>query len=120
MGSWIGGDLVGNPNVDASTLEQALLRQSTHVLRHYLQEIKSLCTEISLSHTLSAASPDLLALSTASQDASAHRIDEPYRRAFIHLYARPAATSVARTGRPLAQRPTYDTTPYAHPHEFLH
>src|SRR3546814_5389763 len=92
MGSWIGGDRDGNPNVDASTLEQALLRQSTHVLRHYPQEIKSLGTEISPSHTLRAASPDLLALPLASTDASAHRIAAPYRRDFIHLSARLAAT----------------------------
>jgi phosphoenolpyruvate carboxylase len=118
MGSWIGGDRDGNPNVDASTLEQALLRQSAHVLQHYLQEVKSLGTEISLSHTLSAASPDLLALSIASQDTSEHRVDEPYRRAFIHLYARLAATSVALTGRQLALRPTYDAPAYADPQEF--
>src|SRR3546814_17859200 len=53
-------------------------------------------------------------------DASAHRIDEPYRRAFIHLYARLAATSVALTGRQLAQRPTYDAPAYAEPQEFQH
>src|SRR3546814_10154376 len=53
-------------------------------------------------------------------DASAHRIDEPYRRAFIHLYARLAATSWALTGRQLAQLPTYDAPAYAEPQEFLH
>src|SRR5690606_17059123 len=118
MGSWIGGDRDGNPNVDASTLEQALLRQSTHVLQHYLQEVKALGTEVSLSRTLGTASPELIALSLISQDNSAHRLDEPYRRAFIHLYARLAATSVALTGRQLALRPTYDAPPYATPVEF--
>ncbi|NYT84119.1 phosphoenolpyruvate carboxylase [Pollutimonas harenae] len=120
MGSWIGGDRDGNPNVDASTLEQALLRQSTHVLRHYLQEIKALGTEVSLSRTLGTASPELIALSLVSQDSSAHRVDEPYRRAFIHLYARLAATAVTLTGRQLALRPTYDAPPYETPAAFLH
>ncbi|MDS1139148.1 phosphoenolpyruvate carboxylase [Pusillimonas sp. SM2304] len=120
MGSWIGGDRDGNPNVDASTLEQALLRQSTLVLRHYLDEIKALGTEVSLSRTLGTASPELLALSLVSQDASAHRIDEPYRRAFIHLYARLAASSVALTGRQLALRPTYEAPPYESPAAFQH
>src|SRR5690606_29755496 len=120
MGSWIGGDRDGNPNVDATTLEQALLRQSSHVLQHYLQEIKALGTEVSLSRSLGTASPELLALSLVSQDSSAHRIDEPYRRAFIHVYARLAATSVVLTGRQLALRPTYKAQAYDHPAAFRH
>lgn len=120
MGSWIGGDRDGNPNVDASTLEQALLRQSTLVLRHYLQEIKSLGTEVSISQSLATASNELMALSQASQDPSPHRLDEPYRRAFIHIYARLAATSVALTGTQQALRPTYDAPPYASPADFQH
>lgn len=120
MGSWIGGDRDGNPKVDASTLEQALLRQSRHVLRHYLQEVKTLGTELSLSRTLGSISPELQALSLVSQDNSAHRIDEPYRRAFIHVYARLAATSVVLTGQQQALRPTYQAPPYATPEEFQH
>ena len=41
MGSWIGGDRDGNPNVDAGTLERALLRQATVLFEHYLQEVHS-------------------------------------------------------------------------------
>lgn len=118
MGSWIGGDRDGNPNVDASTLEQALLRQSTRALQHYLVEIKELGTEISISQSLGTASPELLALSRASQDPSPHRLDEPYRRAFIHVYARMAATALAITGRQLALRPTYPAAPYSDPQAF--
>lgn len=120
MGSWIGGDRDGNPNVDASTLEQALLRQSTRALQFYLQEIKELGTEISISASLGAASPELLALSQRSQDPSPHRLSEPYRRAFIHLYARLAATALKLTGRNLALRPTYDAPPYELPADFQH
>ena len=120
MGSWIGGDRDGNPNVDASTLEQALLRQSTLALQHYLQEVKALGTELSISQNLAGASPELLALSHASQDSSPHRQDEPYRRAFIHIYARLAATGLVLTERQLALRPTYSAPPYANPEEFQH
>ncbi len=118
MGSWIGGDRDGNPNVDASTLEQALLRQSTRALQHYLMEIKNLGTEISISQSLGTASPQLLALAQASQDPSPHRLDEPYRRAFIHVYARLAATALALTGRQLALRPTYPAPVYPDPMAF--
>src|SRR5690606_6439794 len=75
MGSWIGGDRDGNPKVDANTLEQALLRQSTQVLRHYLQEIKLLGTELSLSRLRSSISPGLQELCRMSQDSSTHRTD---------------------------------------------
>jgi phosphoenolpyruvate carboxylase len=118
MGSWIGGDRDGNPNVDAATLEQALLRQSAHAMRHYLEEIKQLGTEISISQSLGNASPELLALAQESRDPSPHRLDEPYRRAFIHLYARLAATGQALTGQALALRPTYEAPPYPDPESF--
>lgn len=120
MGSWIGGDRDGNPSVDAATLDQALLRQSRLVLQHYLQEIKALGTALSMSRSLGSASPELLALSLASQDTSAHRIDEPYRRAFIHIYARMAATALRLTGQNLALRPTYPAPAYPGPEAFQH
>ncbi|HWK60545.1 MAG TPA: phosphoenolpyruvate carboxylase [Eoetvoesiella sp.] len=120
MGNWIGGDRDGNPNVNATTLEQALLRQSTLVLRHYLHEVKQLGTEVSISQSLSPVSPALRELAQESQDPSPHRLDEPYRRAFIHIYARLAATSIALTGHSQALWPTYEAPPYADPQEFEH
>lgn len=119
MGSWIGGDRDGNPNVDAHTLEQALLHQSSTALRHYLSELKTLGTELSLSESLAPASEGLMALSAASQDQSPHRVDEPYRRACIHLYARVAATSHALTGKNLAMHHTYAAPAYTSPDALL-
>lgn len=118
MGSWIGGDRDGNPNVGPETVEQAVLRQSTCVLRHYLEQIRLLGTEISVSDGLSRVSKDLAALSARSQDPSAHRLDEPYRRSFIHVYARLASTAQGLLGRELADRPTYAAEPYATAQEF--
>src|SRR5690606_26602843 len=117
-GSWIGGDRDGNPNVDADTLEQALVRQATQAFRHYLEEIKALGTELSMSSTLVDAAPELLALAARGRDASQPRADEPYRRVCIHIYARLAATARAVTGRNIAARPTYDAEPYPDPAAF--
>ncbi|WP_424657673.1 phosphoenolpyruvate carboxylase [Castellaniella sp.] len=118
MGSWIGGDRDGNPNVNASTLEEALLRQCAHVLRYYLTEVHELGAELSLSQSLTQPSPELSELARISQDPSSHRQDEPYRRACIHIYARLAATAVALIGRRLARRNTYEAPAYTTAAEF--
>ncbi|MGB3435133.1 phosphoenolpyruvate carboxylase, partial [Achromobacter sp.] len=61
MGSWIGGDRDGNPNVDASTLERALLRQATVLFEHYLQEVHALGAELSVTTLLIGVDAELLA-----------------------------------------------------------
>ena len=93
MGSWIGGDRDGNPNVNAATMTRAMSRQSTTILDFYLEEVHALGAELSISTLLVSVSPALQAMSDASPDHSPHRTDEPYRRALITVYARLAATA---------------------------
>jgi phosphoenolpyruvate carboxylase len=93
MGSWIGGDRDGNPNVNAGTMQQALVRHATTILDFYLEEVHALGAELSISTLMVGVSPQLQALADASPDASPHRSDEPYRRALIGIYARLAATA---------------------------
>ena len=93
MGSWIGGDRDGNPNVNASTMARAMARQSTTILDFYLEEVHALGAELSISTLLVSVSPALQAMADASPDQSPHRTDEPYRRALITVYARLAATA---------------------------
>ncbi|WP_454696636.1 phosphoenolpyruvate carboxylase [Achromobacter aegrifaciens] len=117
MGSWIGGDRDGNPNVDASTLERALLRQATVLFEHYLQEVHALGAELSVTTLLIGADAELLTLAEASGDDSPHRRDEPYRRALVGVYARLAATAQRLTGQNLARRSTVAATAYERPEE---
>jgi phosphoenolpyruvate carboxylase len=93
MGSWIGGDRDGNPNVNAATMQHALVRQSTTIFDFYLEEVHALGAELSISTLMVDVSPALKALAEMSPDQSAHRSDEPYRRALIGIYARLAATA---------------------------
>lgn len=93
MGSWIGGDRDGNPNVNADTMRHALTRQSTTILDFYLEEVHALGAELSTSTLLVPVTPEMQALADASVDTSPHRSDEPYRRALIGIYARLAATA---------------------------
>ena len=93
MGSWIGGDRDGNPNVGAETMQYALTKQATTVFEYYFDEVHALGAELSTSTLMVSASPALEALAAASPDKSPHRSDEPYRRALIGIYARLAATA---------------------------
>jgi phosphoenolpyruvate carboxylase len=104
MGSWIGGDRDGNPNVTAETLEHAARQQATLMFDWYLDEVHALGAELPLSSLMVDASPELLALAEASPDHSEHRADEPYRRALIGIYARLAATT--RADRPCGAAPS--------------
>ncbi|TPQ39582.1 phosphoenolpyruvate carboxylase [Cupriavidus pinatubonensis] len=113
MGSWIGGDRDGNPNVTAETLDHAATQQSQMILGWYLDEVHALGAELSMSTLMVDASPELLALAESSPDHSAHRADEPYRRALIGIYARLAATSKTLTGHGAPRHPVADAEPYS-------
>ena len=119
MGHWIGGDRDGNPNVTAQTLRMALARQSETALRHYLTEVHELGSELSISALLAPVTPEMQALAQRSPDHNEHRLDEPYRRALIGIYARLAAALHALTGTEALRHAVAPQDPYAHADEFL-
>ncbi len=100
LGSWIGGDRDGNPNVNAESLHLALRRSSEAVLTHYLSELHALGAELSISTELAAITAAVEKLAAQSGDKNSARSDEPYRRALIGCYARVAATYEKITGHP--------------------
>ncbi|WP_317203390.1 phosphoenolpyruvate carboxylase [Janthinobacterium sp.] len=113
MGSWIGGDRDGNPNVDAGTMRHALERHATTILDFYLDETHALGAELSISTLMVGVSPALQALADHSPDTSAHRSDEPYRRALIGIYARLAATARALGATNILRKEVGPAAPYA-------
>jgi phosphoenolpyruvate carboxylase len=119
MGNWIGGDRDGNPNVTAATLNHALKRQAEVVLRFYLTEVHHLGAELSVSLMLVGTSTEMQALTDRSPDVNEHRLDEPYRRALIGVYARLAATLQELTGTEAARHAVAPQNPYAQAAEFL-
>ena len=119
MGQWIGGDRDGNPNVSAETLNYALGRQAEVALRHYLTEVHFLGSELSLSAMLVDFSAGMRALAESSPDTSAHRKDEPYRRALTGIYARLAATLKDLTGGDAARHAVAPQNAYALAEDFL-
>jgi phosphoenolpyruvate carboxylase len=113
MGSWIGGDRDGNPNVGADTLRAALARQAETALRFYLRELHQLGAELSMSNLLAPVGEAMRALAEASPDHSEHRADEPYRRALIGMYSRLAATLQALCGVAAPRHVASVQPPYA-------
>ncbi len=112
MGSWIGGDRDGNPNVDQHTLDHAARQQAITAFEHYLGEVHDLGAELSLSALLGPTPTDLRELAARSPDTSPHRVDEPYRRALIGIYARLAATATTVLGHNPGPRPAAPAEPY--------
>ena len=119
MGSWIGGDRDGNPNVNAATMTRALSRQSTTIFDFYLDEVHALGAALSISTLLATVSPALEAMALASPDNSPHRTDEPYRRALIGVYARLAATARKLGVHNILRQEVGTAPPYAHAEEFI-
>ena len=112
MGSWIGGDRDGNPNVNAGTMQHALQRQATTILDFYLEEAHALGAELSVSTLMIGCTPALQALADASPDTSDHRSDEPYRRALIGIYARLASTARALGATNILRKEVGHAEPY--------
>lgn len=99
LGSWIGGDRDGNPNVTAQSLRLALGRASEAILLHYLEQVHALGAELSISAELAQLTPELDQFAARSGDNAPARADEPLRRALSGVYARLAATYSRLTGR---------------------
>ena len=118
IGSWVGGDRDGNPNVTAASLRLALSRGAETVLADYLEQLHRLGAELSISAGMAPVSPELEALAESSGDQGAARLDEPYRRALTGIYARLAATYTQFTGRGYARPPTHTAQPYPGPDAF--
>ena len=117
LGSWIGGDRDGNPNVTADSLRLALAQASRAALDNYLDQLHALGAELSISTELASTTPEVEKLAESSGDTNPARRDEPYRRALTGCYARLAATYEEVTGNPPARRARVPGNPYSSPDE---
>ncbi|UKE72644.1 phosphoenolpyruvate carboxylase [Xanthomonas graminis] len=100
FGTWVGGDMDGNPNVDAGTITATLDAQRRAVLDRYLKELWQLASLLSQSTTLVAVSDALLAqleryrqlLPEAAARSRPRHADMPYRLLNDLMRARLQAT----------------------------
>ncbi len=109
IGTWIGGDRDGNPNVGAATLEVALAQQARLAFEHYLHEVNELGRELPVSTRILARAgvvSDYAALDEAGRVALlARELAGPRPLRSPHLAYSPLAESelavlaAAATGR---------------------
>jgi len=92
VGSWVGGDRDGNPNVNMETLSYAGACAAEIILTHYAAEIKALSAELPMCAMYCDVPNDIKELAARSFDDSAHRADEPHRRALMGIGDRIRAT----------------------------
>ena len=106
FGNWVGGDMDGNPNVGAATIEQTLQAQRALVLAAYRRDVARLSVVLSQSRArvgVDAGIQDRIAAYSASLPAAAAKLrprnaDMPYRQLLALMSARLQATQAERTG----------------------
>ena len=119
IGTWVGGDRDGNPNISADTLKSTLRLQSTKVIEFLSSEVAQLGEELSLSTTLIKTTEELIKLAESSPNHSHHHEIEPYRRACSLIYAKLDATQLQLNGVRLTRSSSSDVPSYNNPSEFI-
>jgi len=100
FGTWVGGDMDGNPNVDAGTITATLNAQRRSILARYLKELRQLTTLLSQSTSVIGVSPEVLArveeyralMPEAAEKSRPRHGDMPYRLLNDLMRARLQAT----------------------------
>ena len=119
IGSWIGGDRDGHPFVTCDVLLYAMKQHSRVVFDYYLEQVHALGAELPLSTHLVKISTQLKDLAEGSSDRSEQRLDEPYRRVLVGIYARLAATAEALNGQEALRHPAAKGKPYGNATELV-
>lgn len=96
FGSWIGGDMDGNPNAGPETIREALERARALALGRYRSEVRELAAALGLTTTLVSVSEELLdsiarderELPAYAEQIGEQNRDEPYRRKLSFVWWR--------------------------------
>jgi phosphoenolpyruvate carboxylase len=98
-GSWVGGDRDGNPNVSAEVTWQTLVRHKRLVLEHYIECVRALRRELTVSTRVVGVSERLLqsiagdarAITLAPETLQRYHV-EPYALKLVYMESRLTAT----------------------------
>src|SRR5690606_25647159 len=104
FGTWVGGDMDGNPKVGAATIEAALAAQRAQVLEQYRDELRALGQVLTQTRDRAGVDAAVEArleaykalLPEAAARLRARQADMPYRQLLELMSARLSATEAAR------------------------
>ena len=96
FGTWIGGDLDGNPAAGPETITDALEQARVLALTTYVGEVRELAQVLGISSQLAPVSPELTAsidqdereLPGYADELADRNLDEPYRRKLSFVWRR--------------------------------
>ena len=105
FGSWVGGDMDGNPNVGAETIAATLVSQRNRVIALYRRESNRLASELTQSLSRSEVSDGVLAridfyralMPAAATKFTTRQLDMPYRQLLRLISARLADTAADKS-----------------------
>ncbi len=100
FGTWVGGDMDGNPNVDANTIAATLRAQRRAILQRYRGELRQLASLLSQTEEVAGFAPAVMArvahyrelLPQAAARSRPRHADQPYRLLNDLMRARLQAT----------------------------
>ena len=122
FGSWIGGDMDGNPQAGPETVREALERGRALALARYRAEVRELAAALGLTTTLVGVSEELLEsivrderdLPTYAAQIGEQNRDEPYRRKLSFVWWRLGNDGYARAEQLAADLDVLDRSLRAH------
>ncbi len=121
FGTWVGGDMDGNPNVGADTIAAALDAQRAQILANYRQDVRGLASiltqtrdRIGIDEAVDARIAQILARLPEAEPANPRQADMPYRQLLELIELRLRATT-----RDAAVSEGHDDPGYADVEAFL-
>ena len=122
FGSWIGGDMDGNPAAGPHTVREAVERANRLALARYRAEVRELAATLGLTTTLVDVSPELLdsiarderELPAYAEEIGEQNRDEPYRRKLSFVWQRLGNEGYAGSGELAADLDVLDRSLRAH------
>jgi phosphoenolpyruvate carboxylase len=110
FGTWIGGDLDGNPNAGPETIEEALERARSLARSLLRQEVRALATSWGMSTALVEVDPQVGAVDLPAE----RNVGEPYRRRLTSIWNRLGADEYRTAAELLEELDLVDESLRAH------
>lgn len=111
FGTWIGGDLDGNPHAGAETVEEALERARTLARELLQRDVRQLARSWGMSTTVVDAEPDI---GTVADIDPEQNPDEPYRRRLTSIWNRLGEDAFSSGAELLSELELLDASLRAH------